>query len=210
VMSHWIFLLVLRALPHVPGHDGVRQFLPAFGCLALSAGLGTAFAIERWGRSARAFAALALAEGVLSTALMMPVPLSYFSPVVGALPGATRLGMEPTYYWDALTPAALRWINENTGRDRTILFSATPASYFYLRRSGKLVPGAFPYDPRLWEWYILQNRPGELDDIDRALIARHGAGRVISSHWGVPLIWAFARAEYVAAKSAPRRPAAPP
>ena len=33
---------------------------------------------------------------------MMPVPLSYFSPIVGGLPGATALGMEPTYYWDGL------------------------------------------------------------------------------------------------------------
>ncbi len=196
---HWIFLLVLRALPHTPGHDGVRQFLPAFGCLALVAGLGVAWAIERWPSFSKAAALLALAEGVVSTFLAMPVPLSYFSPLVGGLPGATRLGMEPTYYWDALTPDCLRWINKHTNRSRTILFSATPASYFHLRKSGKLLPGAYPYDSREWQWYILQNRPGALDELDHVLVARHGPTAVISSHAGVPLIWAFRRSEFIAA-----------
>ena len=36
---HWAFLMLLRALPHTPGHDGVRLFLPAFGVLALLGGL---------------------------------------------------------------------------------------------------------------------------------------------------------------------------
>ena len=53
-------------------------------------------------------------EGAVSIAVMMPVPLSYFSPLVGGLPGATKLGMEPTYYWDALSPEARRWLAENT------------------------------------------------------------------------------------------------
>src|SRR5262249_7336407 len=98
IVGNWLFLLLLRALPHTPGHDGVRQFLPAFGVLAVVAGLGAASAIDRLGRWGRGAVAVALAEGALSVALMMPVPLSYFSPVVGGLPGATALGMEPTYY----------------------------------------------------------------------------------------------------------------
>ena len=40
IAGHWTFLMLLRALPHTPGHDGVRLFLPAFGVLALLAGLG--------------------------------------------------------------------------------------------------------------------------------------------------------------------------
>ena len=38
--GHWLFLMILRAMPHTPGHDGVRLFLPAFGVLALLGGLG--------------------------------------------------------------------------------------------------------------------------------------------------------------------------
>jgi hypothetical protein len=202
----WAFLLLLRALPHTPGHDGIRQFVPAFGFLALACGLGTAWAVERIGTWAKGFALFALAEGVISTALAMPVPLSYYSPAVGGLPGAARLGMEPTYYWDALTPEALRWINEHTGPRRTVLFSATPASYFYLKQTGRLRPGAFPYDGRPWEWYLLQNRPGVMDDLDRALIAQNGPRRVLVSHRGVPLLWSFHRSEFEAAERS-RKPA---
>src|SRR5262249_6877250 len=99
-LFQWGFLMVLRALPHTPGHDGVRQFLPAFGMLALLAGQGAAWVgryLAGWGH---ALVFLAVFEGAVSLVLMMPVPLSYYSPLVGGLPGATRMGMEPTYYWD--------------------------------------------------------------------------------------------------------------
>ena len=48
------------------GHDGVRQFLPAFGLLALLAGLGTASVVERLGRWGQALGGVSLAEAALS------------------------------------------------------------------------------------------------------------------------------------------------
>jgi hypothetical protein len=84
-VGHWAFLLTLRALPHTPGHDGVRQFLPAFGVLALVAGLGAASVVSRLGRVGKGLIVAALAEGVVSVAVMMPVPLSYYSPAVCGL-----------------------------------------------------------------------------------------------------------------------------
>ncbi len=45
--AHWAFLMLLRALPHTPGHDGVRLFLPAFGVLALLGGAGARWSIGR-------------------------------------------------------------------------------------------------------------------------------------------------------------------
>ena len=124
--GHWVFLMILRAMPHTPGHDGVRLFLPAFGVLALLGGLGARFLLDRWGRWARAAIVAALVEGIVSVAVMMPVPLSYFSPIVGGLPGATALGMEPTYYWDALDAEARRWLTEHTQPGRTIQFATSP------------------------------------------------------------------------------------
>ena len=119
--------MILRALPHTPGHDGVRLFLPAFGVLALLGGLGAhGSLLDRFGRWAKAAIVAALVEGIVSVAVMMPVPLSYFSPIVGGLPGATALGMEPTYYWDALSPEARRWLAEHTPPGRTILFATIP------------------------------------------------------------------------------------
>src|SRR5262249_4421209 len=70
--GQWALLMILRALPHTPGHDGVRLFLPAFGLLALLGGLGAQHLIERFGRWAKVAIGATLAEGVISVAVMMP------------------------------------------------------------------------------------------------------------------------------------------
>jgi len=190
IAGHWAFLMILRALPHTPGHDGVRLFLPAFGVLALLAGLGARSVLDRWGRWATAAVATALLEGVISIAAMMPVPLSYFSPLVGGLPGATTLGMEPTYYWDALNPEAREWLAENTLPGRTYAFGGFAYSWLYLRRTGELPRQLAPIDPGPPQWLVLQNRPGAFSRDERALIA-HGRPAYTVTKLGVPLIWIF-------------------
>ncbi len=190
-LANWAFLLALRALPNTPGHDGIRQFLPAFGCLALMAGEGAALAASRWGRWGRALVVAAIGEAVVSLVLIWPVPLSYFSPIVGGLPGAVRLGMEPTYFWDALSRDALDRLARETPSGRTVRFATFPTSWVYLRREGVMEFGLFPIDPGPPAWYVVQNRPGALGPIDRALIARLGPRCVLVEKFGVPLIWAF-------------------
>lgn len=190
LVGHWAFLLLLRALPHTPGHDGERQFLPAFGVLALLAGPGALWAIERWKGAGRVLTALAIAEGALSVVLMMPVPLSYYSPIVGALPGAARLGMEPTYYWDSLSDESLTWLNRNTSDGDKVLFATNPTSWLYLKRTGKLRPDYHPLRPGKFAWYVVQNRPGALSRADRQLVASARPAFVVRK-WGVPLLWVY-------------------
>lgn len=187
VLIHWALLLTLRALPQTPGHDGVRQFLPAFGCLALAATLGALDVLERWGTWVKYAIPAVLVEAGLGIALMMPVPLSYYSPLVGGLPGATALGMEPTYYWDALTGDALDWLNRNTPPGATVRFSTFPTSWLYLRETGRLQPEILPNRPGPIAWYVVQNRPGAFRDEDCALLAKGRPGYVVSK-WGVPLV----------------------
>jgi len=199
IAGHWAFLMILRALPHTPGHDGVRLFLPAFGVLTLLAGLGARSVLDRWGRWAKAAIAAALLEGLITIVVMMPVPLSYFSPLVGGLPGATALGMEPTYYWDALSPEARRWLAENTQPGRTYAFSTFPLSWLYLRRTGELprhlyVPPPLTIDPGDPQWLVIQNRPGAFSREDRALVAG-GQPAYTVTKLGVPLIWIFPLSE---------------
>ncbi len=194
VVANGAFLLVLRALPHTPGHDGVRQILPAFGCLALAAGYGASSVIERLGRWSRPALGMALVEGLASVALMMPVPLSYFSPIVGGLPGALALGMEPTYYWDAMTDDALARLDERTPPRRTIFFSHNPTAWFY-RASGRLKSGIYPFEGSDFAWYVVQNRPGALAPLEQELIERSGPKSVLVSKFGVPLVWAFPASE---------------
>jgi hypothetical protein len=196
--------MVLRALPHTPGHDGVRQFLPAFGLLALLGGRGAKTLLESSSRWANVAIAAALLEGILSVAIMMPVPLSYFSPIVGGLPGATALGMEPTYYWDALGPDARRWLGEHTDPGQTYEFAWYTHSWMYLRRTGELPPGLYRFDPGEQVWYVLQNRPGAFTDADRALVAASQPAYTVEK-LGVPLLWIFSYRDYARFRRPPDR-----
>jgi hypothetical protein len=191
VLGHWTFLIVLRALPHTPGHDGVRLFLPAFGVLAILAGLGAASAVElsiRWGR---VLVAAALIEGAVSLAVMMPVPLSYFSPAVGGLQGANALGMEPTYYWDGLDDEAIDFLNANTPPGRRVRFASGSTSLLYLKQTGRLKAPLAPLDPGLDAWYVLQNRPGAFSERDLAYLNKFARLPHVSSKLMTPLVWIF-------------------
>jgi len=193
-LGHWAFLLLLRALPHTPGHDGVRQMLPAFGILALMAGLGAASLVERFQRAGKGIIAAATLEGILGLALMMPVPLSYFSPIIGGLPGAVSVGMEPTYFWDGLSEEALTWLNQHTPQGQKVAFATNPTSWLYLQAHGKLRVGIHPRQPGAWAWYVIQNRPGAFSPWDRALVDRGHPAYVVKK-WGVPLVWIYPYAE---------------
>jgi hypothetical protein len=168
----------------------VRLFLPAFAVLAVLGGLGARRLLERSRRWATLAIVAALAEGAISIAVMMPVPLSYFSPIVGGLPGAAKLGMEPTYYWDALSADARDWLADNTPPLRTIAFRGWTTSWLYLRRTGALPRQIAPIDGDSPQWVVVQNRPGAFSDDDRALVARGHPAYTVKK-LGVELIWIF-------------------
>jgi hypothetical protein len=190
ILANWFLLMALRALPHTPGHDGVRLFLPAFGVLALLVAMGVAEMAEWIGARARFVAGAALVEAALSIAIMMPVPLSYFSPLVGGLPGAWRLGMEPTYYWDGLTSEVRSWLRANTASGRSVSFATFPTSFLYLRRVGELPPRLAGIDAGQPEWFVMQNRPGDWTPEQRLLVERGKAAFELSK-LQVPLVWVF-------------------
>ena len=186
---HWAFLLALRAMPNTPGHDGVRLFLPAFGVLAILGGLGAAVLIGHWGRWGKAIVLAAILEGAVGLAVMMPVPLSYFSPIVGGLPGAAALGMEPTYFWDGLSGEAVAWLNANTPPGRSVRFATFPTSWLYLKQAGQLrVPlDRYDRDAGRPKWFVLQNRPGAFEPTEREWLAK-GRPAFVVSKLGVPLV----------------------
>lgn len=167
----WAFLMVLRALPNAPGHDGERLFLPAFAFLACLAGIGLTSLRDRVSRWAgpgkgRAFAlallGIALASGAWSTWRYHPLQLSYYNVMIGGLSGATRAGMEPTYYWEAVTPDVCAWLNEHTKEGETIAFVFPAITFEYLRRWGLLRPEPVARLDNRVRWFIVMNRPGHL------------------------------------------------
>ncbi|WZO99061.1 glycosyltransferase family 39 protein [Isosphaeraceae bacterium EP7] len=87
----------------IPVYDGERLFLLVFPLWAILIGIGGAWA---WGRTSRRWAhglmaAAFLAQGYGVVALH-PFGLSYYNALVGGLPGAQRLGLELTYWGDAV------------------------------------------------------------------------------------------------------------
>lgn len=162
-------LLVVRALPGVPVHDGVRLFLPAFAFLAILVGFGAA-RVWSWKRFRRlgpvCVVGLYLATGS-SLVWFAPHWLSYYSLLIGGPSGAADLGMEPTYYWDSLDDETLDWLSRHTGPDEKVLFVGQPTeNLLLLRRWGKLSPEFSAKSPGLYRWRVIQNRPGGLQAAD--------------------------------------------
>jgi 4-amino-4-deoxy-L-arabinose transferase-like glycosyltransferase len=86
----------------IPVYDGERLFLVAFPLFAILVGRGFAATWGRAGRRGRAaLVALMIGQGY-GVVMFHPFGLSYYNALVGGLPGAERLGLELTYWGDAV------------------------------------------------------------------------------------------------------------
>jgi Dolichyl-phosphate-mannose-protein mannosyltransferase len=219
----WVFFLVLRALPNAPGHDGERQFLPAFAFLACLSGIGLMaigtglyrFAGPWMGRIARVGVLIvAVGAGGWSTWQYHPLQLSYFNGLIGGLSGAYRAGMEPTYYWEAVTPDVRDWLNSHTAKGRTLAFAFPAVTFEYLHYWGLLHPDpmSLRYPP---QWYIVMNRPGHLRHPSRTIgqflldHARPAFVKTLDSAPDVPLVAIFSGEDAYAADLILKRPESP-
>lgn len=134
----WLFILSALAplLALASGksmvYDGERLFMPFFPFIAALAGMGFAWAVESIRRIAKQRSKPALAvllSAILAIAVFLPPTasaarlyphlLSYYSETVGCLPGATRLGLETTY-WCETYASALPYLNAHAKADDTV------------------------------------------------------------------------------------------
>ena len=207
VLFNWLILLIARAVPGTPVHDGIRLFLPSFAFLAIFAGMGTDAVIRgasSKGRLAKktAWATVALAGVLMAANLAWYTPqwLSHYNLLIGGLPGATAAGMEPTYYWDGLDAEVLDWLNTHTGAGEKVRFGASSSqNRELLRRWGKLGPDTRRNTPGRFRWYVIQNRPSGLSRADRDRIKTQKPAfvkRIRPSGLGpwrldVPVVWVF-------------------
>ena len=214
LVLHWSTLMVVRALPGVPAHDGIRLFLPAFGFWCVLAGVGAQsvwnvmpmIRREWWGRCARAALVAAFLATAFNSVRYYPQGLSHYSLLVGGVRGAARLGMEPTYWWDALDSDVLNWINANTAPGASVAFSSiTPQNLERLREWGRLRVEVSNRDEENFQWYVLQNRPGLFNEVERELVKSaqpvyvNYAGRHrnrVPPDLRVPLVMVFSSAHY--------------
>lgn len=185
LVANWLVLLLVRAIPGTPPHDGVRLFLPSFAFLAALAGLGTHSLLiahnRRQGpdqrvcglRRAKAGLALALLFGGSLTSLVWYAPqwLSYYNLLIGGLPGAVARGMEPTYYWDSLDRSVLQWLREHSGPNDKVQFACLSQDNLALMRKWGLLHNDYRREaPGRFRWYVLQHRPSAWAPADRWLL----------------------------------------
>jgi 4-amino-4-deoxy-L-arabinose transferase-like glycosyltransferase len=88
----------------VPVYDGERLFLHVFPAWAMliGRGCGIAWAYFQGSRAGRAAVVVVLLCQSYGAIVMHPFGLSYYNLLVGGLPGAERLGLELTYWGDAV------------------------------------------------------------------------------------------------------------
>ena len=170
-----IILLIIRAMPHVPAHDNERLIISAFAFLAIVAGLGTqtlSRALGRLSERRRRFVfnslLIAIVLGSLSSWIIYaPHWLSYYNLTVGGLPGAYRLGLEPTYWWTDLDDSVLKWINENSKPGEKVQFqSCSRYNLNKLIRDKKLRVNYASAAPGRYRWYVMQTRPSVMNERD--------------------------------------------
>ena len=206
LLANWLVLLIVRALPFAPPHDGIRLFLPSFALLAALAGVGCGQIVVVRAKATTTVGLILIYLGS-ATSLIWYAPqwLSYYNLAIGGLPGATTVGMEPTYYWDALDRSVLDWLDENTPPGQKVRFGASsPENLRLMRGWGTIRRDTEPDAPGEYRWYVVQRRPSGYRPADLWLIenARPAHGKTIRpGGWGpwrldVPLVEVYDHRDY--------------
>lgn len=190
-----LFVLLVFSWPGTPVYDGVRLFLMAFPLWAVWAGIGARWLIERptvaaWRPRVRhgMLAALLALQGT-GLFLYHPCHLSYYSALVGGLPGAERLGFEATYWGDTVRePMMAEAASRSHGGP--ILFAPSLAPFQApavtitspaLRRAGATLVGWDSSAPRAAEgcrYAVVYHRRADLSEVERIL----KQGRVVMEY----------------------------
>jgi hypothetical protein len=195
--------LLIIAAPGQPKYDGVRLFLPAYPFIA---GL-IAFGYEglvRSQSSVRRPVALALCIlilgwlGVRELSRSHPFHLSYFSAVVGGLPGAYQSGYETTYWGERLTQDVLDWLNdpakvpEGSAIKTRAMFSRVLKNH---QQWGSLRSDLhideLPEGREAFDFHLIQARRGMWANSDLPFISNMHRARAVFEVDGVPFFMIF-------------------
>ncbi len=183
VLLGWSVLVQLAVFAFVmTPFDGVRLFLAVLPLVSIAAGLGLLRLWECGGAKAAAAVALIVLSPGAEFFVYQPYGMSYFTPVIGGLPGAERLGMEVTYYGEAIDPAGFASINQRARAGERVAYAPMFADlpvllpFYYTRYGildGRLAPAA-PWQD--WDYLMWINRGGAIGPDEREFLTR---GRVI-------------------------------
>ena len=217
-----ILNLLVAILPFSFGktllYDNDRLFMPVYPFIAALAGIGFGWLIG-WIRkylAGRKHSALVVPLSlILGMALLFPQSLaivrlypnllSYFSEGVGGLRGATRMGLETTY-WCETYAAAIPYINAHANPGDTIWTQAWSYDVLkYYQKIGRLRRdvvvlniGMGFFDFKSADWYILESRQTQYGEYgaDRYLPFQVLSNQVpvyVLDYQGVPLMELYGR-----------------
>ena len=135
-------------------------------------------------RAAQVVVAATFAVGCVDWVRSAPQYLSFYNATLGGVVGATRRGMEATYYWDAFDADAVAWLNAEIAAARAadrpsgVLFGSFSAQTLdYYRRWGTLAtpetetlstPNVLA-DRKRFGFYVVQRRPSGWTALELAL-----------------------------------------
>ena len=168
----WLTLMIVRALPNAPGHDGVRLILPSIASLAILAGLGAGWLCDRCrsGRLrviGRVLVLAAIGECLVGIARLYPYTDSYYNGAIGGLKGAERAGFEVTYYWESAGPEFLQWWRAKALEQPISIAFSIDAPYLDLLREWGEIPAGVQsialngprfIEPVRCDYFVLQSR----------------------------------------------------
>jgi hypothetical protein len=208
LLAGWALVINLgpSMLPSSPKYGGVRLFLPALAWIAVLAVLGLR-PVVRWARArsklpperawviSAAITAAVLLPSVSMVAHFFPWELSSYNGFIGGLPGATRSGMEPTYWGETYISAAW-WLDTTAPRGARIWID--PPGMESVVRMYKvfgdlrpdLVTVAGPAAFASADFAVCQNKPTEFSQEVRRLLATSPPAWTESLD-GVPLIFVW-------------------
>jgi hypothetical protein len=198
--------LGLAMWPSALRYSGERLFLPAFAFAGALAILGAYRLATKWQqrteRGARAYllaaGLLLLVPNVVMTAAYYPYCLSYYSGLIGGLRGASRLGLETTYWGDAFYGAAQTMAAPENATavfyasnefatgvlDALIRVGMVPPQH---RMLGRFIKDSIPADA---DWVIVDNSPPMWTEAVAAL-HRQATPAVTVTCRGVPMLWLY-------------------
>lgn len=212
-----IAVLGLQAL-----YSGERHFIAVFPCLAMLSGIGFVAILEtlehwllfRWHASqvgnlaadvklpmrwrwllTVGLAVLLLAPPVVSIIRIHPYELSYYSEIVGGLRGATRLGLETTF-WCESYKNSLPYLNANAPQDALIWVDQPLALRAYqedgLLRGDLRITGWDVVSPYSCDYALVQMRETGFTDVPELvdLIEQYEPEFTVSVD-GVPLAMVY-------------------
>jgi 4-amino-4-deoxy-L-arabinose transferase-like glycosyltransferase len=207
ILLYWwlniALLLLIVCFPLAPRYDGVRLFLPIFPFLAMAASI-PAHRLVRKIRSMirrKRFCALITAllvaclvtHQVMQVWLYRPYQLSYYNELAGGISGANRLGMEPTYWLEAVTPEFIQKINQlmASGSTLSIYPYGIPILQYY-QKSNMLRQDIKIQKSIKAEHIILVNRKSTRSvDAYKWFSKNNYICKNSVNLFGVPLVWFF-------------------